>query len=62
MTVIHNSTIDKFAIVDVSREEIIDLVNSFDYCPLPLKRNFYRLKENILKEIKKQSNTTKLKT
>jgi len=54
MTLIHSSSTDRFAIVDFSREEIIDLVNSFDYCPLPLKRNFYRLKENILKEIKKQ--------
>lgn len=47
MTVAHDSLNDKYAIVELTKEELSEIGEMINYCPLPLKRNFYRLKKDI---------------
>lgn len=47
MTVTRNTVNDSFDIVDISREEVVELMDAFDDCPLPLKRKLYSLKRAI---------------
>ena len=47
MTVAHDSLNDKYAIVELTKEELSEIGEMIDYCPLPLKRIFYGLKKDI---------------
>lgn len=51
MKVTYDAYNERFNIDGFTKEEIINLMDSFDYCPLPLKRGFYRLKEDISKKV-----------
>jgi hypothetical protein len=47
MQITHNESSDKFDILELTKEELAELGDAFDYCPLPLKRKFYNFKTNI---------------
>lgn len=47
MLLVHDVTNNSYDIINLTKEEIIELSNSFDYFPLPQKRIFYRLKKDI---------------
>ncbi len=49
MTVAHDSLDDKYGIIGLTKEEFSEIGEIIDYCPLPLKRNFYGLKKDIEK-------------
>ena len=49
MVVSHDTSNGKFGIIEFTKEELSELGEVFDYCPLPLKRNFYGLKMDINK-------------
>ena len=46
MTVAHDSLNDKYAIVELTKEELSEIGEMINCCSLPLKRNFYGLKKS----------------
>lgn len=36
-----------FSITELSFEDVVELSNAIDTCPLPQKRQFYNLKKNL---------------
>lgn len=49
MTVAHDTLNDKYGIIELTKEELLEIGEVLDHCPLPLKRNFYALKKDIEK-------------
>lgn len=49
MSISHNTLNDKYGIIELTKEELLEIGEIIDYCPLPLKRNFYGLKKDIEK-------------
>lgn len=49
MTVAHDSLGDKYGIIGLTKEELSEIGEMINYCPLPLKRKFYCLKNDIEK-------------
>ena len=49
MTIAHDTLNDKYDIIELTKEELSEIGEAFEYCPLPLKRNFYGLKKGIEK-------------
>jgi len=47
MTIAHDSLGDKYGIIGLTKEELSEIGEMINYCPLPLKRNFYGLKKDI---------------
>ena len=47
MTIAHDTLNNKYDIIELTKEELSEIGEVLDYCPLPLKRNFYGLKKNI---------------
>jgi hypothetical protein len=47
MTVAHDTLNDKYDIVELTKEELSEIGEMINYCPLPLKRKFYGLKKDI---------------
>lgn len=49
MSIAHDTLNDKYDIIKLTKEELLGIGEIIDYCPLPLKRNFYGLKKDIEK-------------
>jgi len=47
MSIAHDTLNDKYDIIELTKEELLGIGEIIDYCPLPLKRNFYGLKKDI---------------
>ena len=49
MTIAHDTLNDKYDIIELTKEELSEIGEVLDHCPLPLKRDFYGLKKDIEK-------------
>ena len=47
MPIAHDTLNDKYDIIELTKEELSEIGEVLDHCPLPLKRNFYGLKKDI---------------
>lgn len=52
MTIAHDTLNDRYDIIELTKEELSEIGEVFEYCPLPLKRIFYGLKKDIDKIVK----------